>query len=1132
MTSLVSPQPNLKNTISKYNKPQAIIQPQAIRCTVPNCCCDCFVPDKMKIRNCDTCKHGWVAHALEKLGLRHMYNCAPVEVVQSNTVFDIASLMLFGTTATPIRLKILLDRLFSVLQHEEVIQVLNGFGWTYEDYARGYILQDKTGNVLDRWSMPTREEEAMILQQFLRFGETKSITQQILMRDNSERPDHAVMNCPTTPKTESDIRRFIERANYAAVNALGNAKTNHHHHHHHHHHQERSLQRLPSNASSSQNLSPTNSSRSFGSPTNCTSPSLSVSPLNKLQSMHPFDYRKSRVSPPPPVVTSVSSLNHKFHVTSPTTTTTTTMTTFQSHLSSSLQLTNSKILNHHNNNNVETSAPEFWCSDDDDDEDDDDSYGANDCGALNLSTAAINQSLYASKKVRHLRKSANPMRRRWNSSSIGVLASIHTSSGKKRVQCHVCMKTFCDKGALKIHYSAVHLREMHKCTVEGCNMMFSSRRSRNRHSANPNPKLHTPNSRRKISPHDGRVANPLPILPPNLPFNPNLVSSLFPDPNLKPPKELDSMIVKSPKQPMTELAPRQQSFNNRNDEQKVLQLTNKRPRFYSESESRLSNEDDMIYDGRNKDDGDFVDNNVMNNKGVRKRKSMNPTRCAVNDDGGGVGRHRLDYSSTEGDSSSEEDGGVSFRQDELDDSSENNIITDTDSEDDDDGRNKKSERLPVVNWSFGNRDKSVADDDGERNRNDDADADKGCRKDGNDDDDDDNGSQADIQDGGIKKEDTTNERDDRRRGDDEDVVQCDETSENALRQLESLSQSTFCDFLNSATSRLMGQQHLMGGHVGFFPTTSSAALYQDKNMPTTTCNAALPTISEQGSPGSRDQQSLLQGSMSTFSDGSLIPGLDIPVDKENPRRCIACGKIFQNHFGVKTHYQNVHLKLMHKCTVDGCNAAFPSKRSRDRHSANLNLHRKLLSTSSDPASKLSANFIDKSGGLTPPSPFAPLPPSSHHQNIREELFSRLYDPHNLSAAALSFAELYKLPHNAAEALMSNGDARPAFNFFNHPLLPGFPPFFPPAAMSRDFNFVGNANHERDRETPTSLNSSASPSPAKSPPLIVHNNNNNNNNNNSKDDDIDDEDDSGPPSSRLKDEQIDRKSTIKKETLTF
>ena len=115
------------------------------------------------------------------------------------------------------------------------------------------------------------------------------------------------------------------------------------------------------------------------------------------------------------------------------------------------------------------------------------------------------------------------------------------------MQCNVCLKTFCDKGALKIHFSAVHLREMHACSVEGefkgtfwgknlgnnlekfgnnfgedililcpcnnflfflhsgCNMMFSSRRSRNRHSANPNPKLHTPHLRRKISPHDGRT---------------------------------------------------------------------------------------------------------------------------------------------------------------------------------------------------------------------------------------------------------------------------------------------------------------------------------------------------------------------------------------------------------------------------------------------------------------------------------------------------------------------------------------------------------------------------------------------------------------------------------------------------
>ncbi len=45
------------------------------------------------------------------------------------------------------------------------------------------------------------------------------------------------------------------------------------------------------------------------------------------------------------------------------------------------------------------------------------------------------------------------------------------------------------------------------------------------------------------------------------------------------------------------------------------------------------------------------------------------------------------------------------------------------------------------------------------------------------------------------------------------------------------------------------------------------------------------------------------------SSPNSMDGDSIPIDKENPRRCIACGKMFQNHFGVKTHYQNVHLKV-------------------------------------------------------------------------------------------------------------------------------------------------------------------------------------------------------------------------------
>ncbi|XP_055843328.1 protein disconnected [Episyrphus balteatus] len=109
--------------------------------------------------------------------------------------------------------------------------------------------------------------------------------------------------------------------------------------------------------------------------------------------------------------------------------------------------------------------------------------------------------------------SSMPKPKRWGSPPVNLAGQfINPATGKKRVQCSICFKTFCDKGALKIHFSAVHLREMHKCTVEGCNMVFSSRRSRNRHSANPNPKLHSPHIRRKISPHDGRTAQQFPPL--------------------------------------------------------------------------------------------------------------------------------------------------------------------------------------------------------------------------------------------------------------------------------------------------------------------------------------------------------------------------------------------------------------------------------------------------------------------------------------------------------------------------------------------------------------------------------------------------------------------------------------------
>ena len=92
---------------------------------------------------------------------------APVglERVSPGMVIDVASLILGGFHAVPggthnvylmqqsityhplpaVKLKMLLDRLFSLLSPEEITAVLRGFGWTIQDYQRGYIL--KVGSI-------------------------------------------------------------------------------------------------------------------------------------------------------------------------------------------------------------------------------------------------------------------------------------------------------------------------------------------------------------------------------------------------------------------------------------------------------------------------------------------------------------------------------------------------------------------------------------------------------------------------------------------------------------------------------------------------------------------------------------------------------------------------------------------------------------------------------------------------------------------------------------------------------------------------------------------------------------------------------------------------------------------------
>ncbi|KFM80121.1 Zinc finger protein basonuclin-2, partial [Stegodyphus mimosarum] len=1050
--------------------------------------------------------------------------------------------MLYGTQAIPVRLKILLDRLFSVLQHEEVLQVLHGFGWTYEDYARGYIIQDPAGLVLDRWLLASREEEPLILQQFLRFGETKAIAQQLLLQESSERTEFVIQ----PPRTESDIKKFIERTNRSVV---GSSLFKQHGSHIYSHvtcmptlpmvGQKPAFRHPSSSVSSTHSVSPTASS-----PVNCTSP-IAVSPLNKLQNMQPYDFRRDKSSPellpknemtsnPCPSYTVGSLVSPTSSV--PNVSLTTSSLTIASNANHSSTYTTSSSKEEH-----DIKEEGVYYSEE---EEKDDLTN----GAINLTRSSISSSymdsVFAAKKVRHLRKSANPMKRRWNPIVLATL-STNPATGKKRVQCHVCLKTFCDKGALKIHFSAVHLREMHKCTVEGCNMMFSSRRSRNRHSANPNPKLHTPNYRRKINPHDGRAANPYPLMPPSgiLDFTNGVISYS------SGPQDGDSssisdeeqrMVTRSvnapldhrnepnptvevpEKPPLTEedvALPLTKKFRIEQDvtdncKDEGIDLSMKEDRRASDrfsrniservavidkspeplelskkaEETKTSDVSDSMKEDKPESERQSIiksehsnfeshcgekDRTPTSTKGVRKRKSLNPTKCPTTSDDDLQFVSSDDSSSdTYIDQDNDENGLLDSKSDYLT-SDGSDSINDIDDLDDnsENGGEKIDEKPQICRKSETPPSSSVVV----------------------------TTAQTSSEKNNIERVLPNQERYNgfnvsnlekfRYEMSINQVRDNDDISEDPLRHLESLSLGAFTNIMNLNNRVNLSQHgtnvssgvsyHAPGLGLASITTTTAPNRVESPAM-----NRIPPLISNSGShphpppplaSNCHLNSSDTENSMSdqqmplppVYRDASMIGSVEIPVDKENPRRCTACGKIFQNHFGVKTHYQNVHLKLMHKCTVEGCNAAFPSKRSRDRHSANLNLHRKLLSTSSD---KSAGGYFDKSSSLYP----------FHPDTYRGDLFTRFYDPNSLP---MSFADIYqsRLTAEGAGAPFIGGSP-----FAHLPgAMPGFhPAFLPPSTTVPNYknDSVSRYHHRNDENSGrnssvSSISNPSSPGPS-------------------------------------------------------
>ncbi|XP_069481093.1 zinc finger protein basonuclin-1 isoform X2 [Ambystoma mexicanum] len=766
---------------------------KVIRCTLVNCSCPSYKPGKINNRQCDHCRHGWVAHALSKLRIPHLYQPSQVEIVQSNVVFDICSLMLYGTQAIPIRLKILLDRLFSVLKQEEVLRILHALDWTLQDYIRGYVLQDGTGKVLDHWTIMTNEEELAALQQFLRFGETKSIVELMAVQEKEEL---SVVMPPV--RTNSDIRTFIEGSNHRSSPVL-----------------------LPPldkvNSSNIHHFENIVNNMAFMLPFQFFSP-LPPPLLGSTPDRHLIPQVQSRGCE------SKQDVHGEFSESS-----------FLTSSSASFQLENET-------NSIHSQAVSTKIEDD--------------------SPLSDSSSQDAATKLEMTPLSPESMR---------VDERNGNGPRKGRVYCSACEKTFYDKGTLKIHYNAVHLKIKHRCTIEGCNMVFSSLRSRNRHSSNPNPRLHMPMNRNN---RDKDLRNGLRIslsdenkrteyMPPSADSRggPNYISpctdlkaqSSFPSigqhgvlfPNLKTvqpvlpfyrspvtPAELANTPVSLPSLPVVSSSLTEQHFS------KELSFDAQPKKKSRKSSMPIKIEKESI-----EPETENVDTVASENDP--------PTQVVSNGNLETYGQKRT----------------------------EPQIVS-----------RLKSDLHSV------NSVKPISD--LEQHQKTDVSSDASYFNDSSD-----SGEELHL----LEEEAEDNEEQALKR------VLCENTygspKEMGAGQPPADRPSHVPNHLKKQISDDLEAHHRLIG-------SSSYSALQDRGT-----------------------------SLSSYDDskGLDLSQHDLGTLKEDSRfHCEICEKTFTNPYSVKMHYRNVHLKEMYICTFQGCNAAFPSRRSRERHSSNLNLHHKLL----------------------------------------------------------------------------------------------------------------------------------------------------------------------------------------------
>ncbi|KAG7486238.1 zinc finger protein basonuclin-2 isoform X3 [Solea senegalensis] len=557
------------------------------------------------------------------------------------------------------------------------------------------------------------------------------------------------------------------------------------------------------------------------------------------------------------------------------------------------------------------------------------------------------------------------------SSKMHRMRRMGATSRKGRVCCTSCGKTFYDKGTLKIHFNAVHLKIKHRCTIEGCNMVFSSLRSRNRHSANPNPRLHMPmlrNNRDKdliratsssgtpvisssknggftltspgrpplgftTPPVDPMLQSPLqsPLVFPSLksvqpvqPVPPFYRTLLSPADLVSPPVSLPTSPIMPTTTNSTTLMDQQQQIlaaaaaasHNNVHVSEAGPMSHRLPTPTTHQDLTSANSDptpkkkprkssmpvkiekEVIdvadeYEDKDEDDDDNMNQNHHHHQSSLLHNSIKMNgNCNINNSGNGNGNHS-GGSGQQSPSQDEMSPGLALRgmmrQSEDDcregtgrdsrsgmdlrGSGELRCMDSFTSEDQDHERDFENESETSESKMF-YRDELMDVEDQQKHS-------RGGR--GLDKEHDDEGSEE----AHLRKE---------MEGKGHSSPS---PHQPPIRIKEELNDPTYDMFC-------MGQYGIYnGGMAAAAAAAASMAALHENFISSMGYGASPPKFPSSHSP-----------------EGD-------PCSSPDPKICYVCKKSFKSSYSMKLHYKNVHLKEMHVCTVAGCNAAFPSRRSRD-----------------------------------------------------------------------------------------------------------------------------------------------------------------------------------------------------------